>query len=107
MLCSTIRDGGTPIPAPYNRPCLARGKRQLMPSDGQLFGRPTINNSRDKRPLDGIYTIVKGTKVRGGSEERGSEASERKRVQIMGLKFVSVNAGIRYLSNYELELSLS
>ena len=87
MLCSTIRYGGTLIPAPYNRPCLARGKRQLMPSDGQLFGKPIINNSRDKRPLDGSYTIVKGPKVRGGFEERSSEASERKRVQIMRLKF--------------------
>ena len=87
MLCSTIRDGRTLIPAPYNRRCLVRGKRQLMPSDGLLFGRPTINNSREKRPLHGIYTIIKGPKVRGAFEERSSEASERKRVQIMRLKF--------------------
>ena len=77
MLCSTSRDGGTLISAPYNRPCLARGKRQLIPSDGQLFRRTTINKSRGKRPLDAICTIVKRLKVRGGFEERGSEARER------------------------------
>ena len=91
MLCSTSRDGRTLITAAaaFNRPCLARGKRQQIPSDGQLFGSTTTNNSRTKRPLDlrkGLR-VPRGPKVRGGFEERRSEACERKRVQIMGLKF--------------------
>ena len=40
VLCSTSRDGGTLISAPYNRRCLARGIQELIASDGQLLEEP-------------------------------------------------------------------